>query len=137
MSIVIDASVAVKWVVDERGSDAALALHKEGELIAPALWLAEAANALWKNVRAGNMTAEEANELFAELRDAPVTTVAIDPHMPTALALATELRHPVYDCIYLAVAIFRNTQVVTDDRRFVASVLGSPYLTGRIRLLGS
>lgn len=136
MSIVIDASVAVKWVVDERGSDAALALRDEGELIAPALWLAEVANALWKIARAGNITAEEANGRFAELQDSPVTTVAIDPHMPTALALATELRHPVYDCLYLAVAIFRNTQVVTDDRRFAASVAGSPYLAGHIRLLG-
>lgn len=44
MSIVVDASVAVKWVLNEPCTEAALALRNE-ELIAPALWLAEAANA--------------------------------------------------------------------------------------------
>ena len=57
MSIVIDASVAVKWVLDEPRSDAALALRNE-QLAAPALWLAEAANALWRHVRVGELTAE-------------------------------------------------------------------------------
>ena len=137
MSIVIDASVAVKWVIDEPGSDAALALRDEEGLIAPALWLAEAANALWRIARVGNITTDEAHESFAELRVSPVTSVAIEPHLPAALALATEMRHPVYDCIYLAVAISRNIQVVTDDRRFAAAVGRLPHLAGRARLLGS
>jgi len=36
--IVVDASVAVKWVLDEPDSAAAVALRDE-ELIAPVLWL--------------------------------------------------------------------------------------------------
>jgi predicted nucleic acid-binding protein len=42
VSIVIDASVALKWVFEKPGTEAALALHGE-QLIAPAIWLAEAA----------------------------------------------------------------------------------------------
>jgi predicted nucleic acid-binding protein len=138
MSVVVDASTTVKWVVDERGSDAALALLRdEEELIVPSLWLAEVANALWKIARTGNITTQESATRFAELSDAPVTIVAIEPHMPAALALANELSHAVYDCVYLAVAIFENTQVITDDRRFVASVAGSPHLSSRVRLLGT
>jgi hypothetical protein len=44
--IVVDASVAVKWVLREIGSDAADALLDHDGLIAPSIWLAEATNAL-------------------------------------------------------------------------------------------
>src|SRR5256885_7349326 len=57
MRIVVDASVAVKWVLNEPRTDAALALCEE-ELVAPALWLAEAANALWRHVRLGEFNGE-------------------------------------------------------------------------------
>ena len=47
--IIVDASVAVKWVVSEAGSEAAVALLRE-PLGAPSLWLSEASNALWAKV---------------------------------------------------------------------------------------
>jgi predicted nucleic acid-binding protein len=50
--IVVDASVALKWVIPEAGSDAAAGLLHD-ELIAPDLWLTEAANALWRHARLG------------------------------------------------------------------------------------
>jgi predicted nucleic acid-binding protein len=53
VTIVIDASVAVKWVVREPDSDAADALLDDIELIAPVLWLAEAANVLWRRACIG------------------------------------------------------------------------------------
>ena len=71
MSIVIDASVAVKWVLNEPRTDAALALGNE-QLVAPALWLAEAANALWRHVRLGDLTTEQALARMSELEQAPV-----------------------------------------------------------------
>jgi predicted nucleic acid-binding protein len=46
--MIVDASVAVKWVVYEDGSTEALDLLGR-ELAAPAIWLAEAANALRTN----------------------------------------------------------------------------------------
>ena len=58
MRIVVDASIALKWVIPEPDSDAANAL-RAAELIAPALWLAEAANALWRHARLGKITAAE------------------------------------------------------------------------------
>ena len=134
MTIVIDASVAVKWVVDERGTDAALALRDQ-QLIAPALWLAEAANALWRHVRLGEMVSGEALARIAELTKAPVASFAIEPQVPRALQIATEIGHPVYDCLYLALALDRGAIVVTDDRRFAAAVNSHPELTSRVRLL--
>ena len=134
MSIVIDASVALKWVLDEPGKEAADALLDE-ELIAPALWLLEAANALWKRAQRGEISAEQAKERLAELRNAPVTTIAIEDDLPAAADLANVLGHPVHGCLYLAVAIRENTYVVTADRRFHAVVEQTPDLKSAARLL--
>ena len=135
MRIVVDASVVLKWVFDEPDSEAAVALRGD-DLMAPVLWLAEAANALWRRVRINDITAEEAIAHFSELAHAPVTSVAIEPYLGRALKLAIEIGHPVYDCVYLAVALHHDTHVVTADRRFVAAAEG-PDFAGRVRLLGT
>ena len=135
MSLVVDASVALKWVLDETGRDAADALLDE-DLVAPSLWLVEAADALWKRARRGEITAEEATERLAELYNAPVTSTPIEDDLPAALDLAHALGHPVYDCLYLALAIREGTQVVTADNRFWAAVDQSADFTGLVRRLG-
>jgi predicted nucleic acid-binding protein len=133
--IVIDASVAVKWVLTEPRTEAALALRDE-QLLAPVLWLAEAASALWRHVQLGELTAEQALARLSELQEAPIASLAIEPYISAALELAARGNHPVYDCVYLAVAIHHDITVVTDDRRFAAAAarLG---LSERVRLLGS
>ena len=133
MRVVVDASVALKWVLDEPESEAAVALGDE-DLIAPALWLAEAANALWRRSRIGDITPDEASLLLFELQNAPVASVAFEPHLDRALKLATEIRHPIYDCLYLALAVHHDTHVVTADRRFAAATTAAG-LTDRVRLL--
>jgi predicted nucleic acid-binding protein len=132
--IVVDASVAVKWVLDEPGSEAAVALRDQ-ELIAPALWLAEAANALWRHARIGEISNDQAVALFSELREAPLASLPIEPHIKPALKLAMEIGHPVYDCLYLALALHHQTHVVTADRRFFASAASTPGLAGGVRFL--
>ncbi len=133
MRIVVDASVALKWVLDEPGSEGAAAL-RDHELIAPALWLAETANALWRHARTGDISDDEAASLFAELLQAPVASLPIEPYLERALELAIEIAHPVYDCIYLALALHHRTHVVTADRRF-ASAASTLALAGGVRLL--
>jgi predicted nucleic acid-binding protein len=132
--IVVDASVALKWVVGETGSDAADALLDQ-DLIAPVLWLAEAANALWRKARIGDITVDQASARLSELREAPVASLPIEPHIEPALKLAMEIGHPVYDCLYLALALHHQTHVVTADRRFFASAASTPGLAGGVRLL--
>ncbi len=136
MTIVIDASVAVKWVLRENDSDAADALLDHDDLMAPVLWLAEAANALWRRARIGEITADEADERMSELRKAPVASLAMEAHLGPALRLATALGHPVYDCVYLALALHHGTHVVTADRRF-AAVAARLNLAERVQLLGA
>lgn len=134
MSVVIDACVALKWVIDEPGSDAASALRQE-QLIAPAIWLAEAANVLWRRVRIGDITPDEATARLGELRGAPLTSLPIEPVLDRASELAIEIGHPVHDCFYVALVLQYDTYVVTADRRFAAA--SALTLTRRVRLLGA
>jgi predicted nucleic acid-binding protein len=136
VSIVIDASVALKWVLDEPGQAEADALLAE-ELIAPSLWLLEAANALWRRSARGELTAAEAEERLGELFNAPVTSTAIEADLVSAMRLAAEFSHPVYDCLYLALALRESTHVVTADQRFHAVLANHPTFAGAVRLLVS
>lgn len=135
MRIVIDASVALKWVLDEAESEAAVALRSE-EMIAPALWLAEAANALWRRARSGDITADEARLRFSELLNAPIASLAMEPYLDRAIELATGIGHPVYDCVYLALALRHDTHVVTADRRFSSAARREGF-GSRVRLLAA
>jgi predicted nucleic acid-binding protein len=134
MSIVVDASVALKWVLDEDDSDAALAV-RDNELVAPSLWLAEAANALWRRSVSGELTHAEVTERLSLLTDAPVTSTPIELDLAEAVRLAVALSHPVYDCLYLAAALREETYVVTADRRFHAAA--TALLPSAVRLLSS
>ena len=132
MSVVIDASVALKWVLDELDAAAADALLDE-TLIAPSLWLVEAANALWRRCQRGEITPDGARDRLEALLTAPVTSLPVEDDLAAALRLATQLRHPVYDCLYLAAALRHDGQVVTADARFLAATAaGYPE---RVRLL--
>ena len=121
MKRVVDASVALKWVLDEPDRNAADALLDD-DLIAPALWLVEAGNALWARVRRGDLSGPEAVAMLDELRSAPVGTSPIESDMTAALDLAILLDHPVHDCLYLALALREGVQVVTAQR---GDLLGS------------
>ncbi len=68
-ALVVDASVAIKWVVQEAGTPEALALRK-ATLLAPDLLVLECANILWKKHKLGQLTVGEASAI-AQLLDAP------------------------------------------------------------------
>lgn len=134
MTLVIDASVALKWVLAEEDSDRAHALLDE-DLIAPPVWLIEAANALWRRAQQGQLTPTQVTDRISELLNAPISANAVDEDLLSAARLATELGHPIYDCLYLAMAIREGAVVVTADRRFRDAVDRSPARAGLVRLL--
>jgi predicted nucleic acid-binding protein len=122
MTLVVDASVATKWVVPEHGSAAAAALREaDADLIAPSLVIAEIGNALWKKASRGEIERREAIPAlqlaishFREIR--PFEDLA-----GAALELAIDLRHPIYDCFYLALAERENAPLVTADEAMIAA----------------
>lgn len=120
--IVIDTSVAIKWIIDEEGSEEALALQGS-DMVAPALFRIEAGNVL-RTMSVRNQVSEaQAQELFIFLQTAPVVIVDHDKALERrALQLALALQHPIYDCVYLALAERMDRQLVTADRRFVRAL---------------
>jgi predicted nucleic acid-binding protein len=116
MSLIVDASVAVKWFAEEPYSDKAEAvLAGDDDLIAPELVLAELGNALRKKAAQGILTREQAIDA---LRKAPSFFVRLYPLPNLALRateIAIDLRHPVYDCFYLALAERERCPLVTAD----------------------
>ncbi|MDB5395797.1 MAG: PilT protein N-terminal [Rhodospirillales bacterium] len=127
MTLVIDASVAAKWVVSESDSDRADALFDNGPLIAPRLWLTETANVLWKYWRRGQLTANDVSERVRILAGLPIEPVDQHEVLSIAVGFATSLDHSVYDCMYLAAATARSAILVTADHSFVRVVEKSPF----------
>ena len=105
MRFVVDASVAVKWLVAEDDADIAQELATSGhDLHAPRLMATEAANAIWRKARTGEIERRAAGILVADVPDMPVRWGADELVSADAVRLALALGHPVYDCVYLALA---------------------------------
>lgn len=134
-AIVIDASVAVKWLVAEELSEFATRLLGQ-ELAAPALIEAEVTNVLWSKVRRGELSDSEAEACVATFQRAPVRILQMQQLLVPAFRLAVTLAHPVYDCLYLALAWQLNAVLVTADRRFAMAARNHPGSRGTIAWLG-
>ena len=118
--LVLDASAVVKII---EGSALAAELHEAvlaADLVmAPELMLTEVANALWRLQRAGQLQADSLQwprSRAAELVD------HIEPDrnlQAEALALATHLDHPVYECIYLVLARREVANLLSTDQKLL------------------
>jgi predicted nucleic acid-binding protein len=117
--LVIDASIAIKWVVEEEGTPAALALRQQAKLIAPELLVAECANILWKKVLRGELSREEAVLAARLLEGAEIELLPTRSLLEVATRMSIELNHPAYDCLYLALAAKNKCQFVTADNRLL------------------
>jgi predicted nucleic acid-binding protein len=117
--LVIDASIAVKWVVEEDGTPEALALRQKAKLIAPELLVAECANILWKKVKRGELLKEEALLAAGLLQAAEFELLPTRNLFEPGLRVSIEIDHPAYDCLYLALAVENKCHFVTADERFL------------------
>lgn len=120
--LVVDASVALKWVIPEDGSILALALRREHRFTAPDLLIAECANVLWKQVRREFLTHDQALMAADVLSRTDIDIKPMQPLLKAATRLAVSLNHPAYDCFYLALATAEDCPFVTADERLVRKV---------------
>jgi predicted nucleic acid-binding protein len=137
-TFVLDASVAVKWLVTEHLSEAAVRLlGTSHSLIAPDLMFVEAANALWALSERGDFGNADLEQALDTLLLAPVAVpVSLHDLLPSAIRLASDLAHPVYDCCYLALGLRNGAPVVTADERFIAAARKHRHLSDSIVFLG-
>ena len=129
VTLVIDASVALKWVLEEPDSHLAQALAEgEEELLVPDFWLNEATNVCWLQVRKRVWTPDEAREGLALLRELvpPTDTAGFDLH-DVALDIGLAVNHSTYDTLYVAFAIAMGARcVVVADGPFAANMSRHP-----------
>ena len=123
-SVVVDASLAVKWLVEEDDSDKAHAalqswVAQDTTRIAPYLMPFEVANALHRRVLRGELNVGDSTRLIARLLES-----RLELHQPPglhvrALQLASQLNQSAaYDAHYLVLAESLGCELWTADERF-------------------
>lgn len=120
LACVLDASAAMRLILgDPTAAPLAQPLREAALVLAPELMLTEVANTLWKLQRAQQLADLDPQQLLADARDL-VDRVEPDRHLQAeALALACHLNHPVYDCLYLALARREAATLISADQRLL------------------
>ena len=134
-TLVVDASVALKWLVLEDMSDVAKELSGTTDIVvAPRLITTEIADALARKTTQGILTSHEAVYHFKSLPQFLPDLMDVGELIEPALKNACALKHPIYDLIYLEAARRVDAQLVTADRRFTAKI-ASTDLARHVTLL--
>jgi predicted nucleic acid-binding protein len=116
--VVVDASVAVLWFVNEPDRwGARRLLDEERPLLAPDLMAVEVVNALWKKLRRREMELADVEQAVTGVLGLGILWTSSPTLLRPAVRLAAEIGHPVYDCLYLALAASSSALLATADDR--------------------
>jgi predicted nucleic acid-binding protein len=125
---VVDACVAIKWYLPEEETASALrVLDAQHQLHAPDFLLLETDNILCKRIRRGDVTPDRADEIRKALRQAPIILHAATARLNRAYDIAVRTGRSLYDCLYVALAVLLEGQMVTADRRLFESLATGPF----------
>lgn len=134
MKRVVDSSVGIKWVIPEVDSPKALQLldnFQKGadELVAPDIFLLEAAHAIARAERQKRITQVQGAQAVTDLLNQQPQLVSFIPLLPRAYAISSQARIGVYDCLYVALAERENCELVTADSKLVNALQASfPFI---------
>jgi len=134
-TLVVDCSVAAKWVLREPNRDSAVRLldrYRSGEvsLISPDLLLAEFASLVAKRSRRKQISSEQASKAFLFMERCAPRLLDMRPRLGSALKLALHHQLSLWDCVYIALAIEYDCPFITADRRlFRGSRARHPVIT--------
>lgn len=133
---VVDSSVAIKWYVPEIHNAEAQRLRASGAALhAPDFLDVEMAAILWKKLRRGDLTRQDADDILNDLAGLTVLVRHLSgPLIVRAFDLADHTGRTVYDCLYLALAVQLSGQMVTADDRLAIAIAGTPWAANILRL---
>ena len=133
-SFVVDASVAAKWMLPAKGEtlrpeafrllDAYAAA--EVTLLVPDIFWAECGNIIWKAVRQQRFSGADGELAIISMMRRSIPTISSARLLPEALPIAFNFGRSVYDCLYVALAVHSETQLITADER-LANALASRF----------
>jgi len=127
MEVVVDASIVVKWFVEEEGSDKALRLRDkyiDGEIsiIAPELIIFEVLNALYYKRL---FSESEMKEISEALEAYSFTLYSLKgEYAEKTIETAVENGITIYDASYVALAMIRDTYLYTADEKLIEKLKG-------------
>ena len=130
ISAVLDASVAVKWLLPadtEPLHAEAMDLLKrfqrvEIRLSVPEFFWLEISNVLWKRTRGPGVTKSTAQTLYRDMRGKGLKTIRSTQLIPAAFEIATTYGRTVYDSLYIALAKDTETFLITADAKLANAV---------------
>jgi predicted nucleic acid-binding protein len=130
MKLVLDSSVAFKWVVPESDSDKADRLREDvrsgtTEILAPDVFPAELGHALTRAERQGRILVGQAEIFWADVMTTPPQLEPSSPLMTRAIQISSQLRIGVYDCLYVALVERQGCDFVTADYKLFRNL--KPY----------
>ncbi|MBI5197907.1 MAG: type II toxin-antitoxin system VapC family toxin [Nitrospirae bacterium] len=124
---VIDASVAVQWFFTEADGERYaenaqtilhLILDDQLPAVVPTLFFSECANVLWKACEWRDYSKKAAVQALQSLYSLGLEVLDETILMEKALELSLRYHCPVYDCLYLAMALEVGGNLVTADEKF-------------------
>lgn len=125
-TLVIDASVAIKWFLPEPYSINAIRLLDAGhELAAPDLIFPECGNVLWKKWLRQELEPDVIPVLLGDLCRMNVRIVPTFSLIDEASGIAVACRRSYYDSIYIALAVACNGRMVTADEKLCNALKGT------------
>lgn len=135
-TLVVDCSVAAKWVLPEAHRGSAMRLLERwtsGEiaLIAPDLLLAEFASLMAKRSRRKQLSVAQATQGFQLMERCAPRLYDTRPRLGPALEIALKYHLSLWDSVYIALAIEHDCPLITADKRLHRGAPRHP----RIRML--
>jgi predicted nucleic acid-binding protein len=131
MKYVLDVSVAICWVIPRPLWPYAVKLRDEylrqiHELLAPAVFIDEAAGALTKAERQKDIAVGDAAPLFAKIMNSPPVLIPHARLISRAIEISSRTRSGYYDCLYVALAEREGCELITADQKSINN-LAPPF----------
>jgi predicted nucleic acid-binding protein len=129
MILVLDASIAAKWYLDEVYTELAEKLLEPDlyDLHAPELLLSEVGNILWKRYKSGELSSAESERIASDLLQSTVTYHSLTDLFLPSLIASEGTGHPIYDCFYVTLAHSLGAPFITADRKFFLAMRSTNF----------